>query len=392
MQETTTGVLEATASASGHPVFKAWPRYDSASAGLRNYWYPVMFSRDLGKKPRPAKLCGEELFLIRYEGRAYALQDRCPHRGVPLSPGRCEFAGTISCVYHGWTYDVRDGNLVAALTDGPASPIVGKRNVQVRTYPVEERAGIVFVYIGDGTPPPVEADIPEEILAPRTKVVGWFRRRKGNWRFACENGFDEGHANYLHRRVVWTWFRVMPGWREAHIEREGDWLVRVGDRPVWQSDYPGLGSWPPKPHFWQTVSRGRIRGSVRLPGWVRIERPGWNAYEVFMGIDEGHYLSFMFLTKRTSPIGGFIFWLWYWLYRRWAYMGQFNSQDQWMIESMRIPPERLYRPDQSITTWRRLVNEEARRADVTVSDEATEVPAAVSETFTSLRGEGAALR
>lgn len=352
--------VEEPRSASGEHVFKAWPRYNAASAGLRNYWYPVMFSRDLHEKPRPTKLCGEEFFLIRHEGRAYALHDRCPHRGVPLSFGRCEFAGTISCVYHGWTYDVTTGDLVAALTDGPDSPIVGKRNVQVRMYPVEERAGLVFVFIGDGPPPPVERDIPEEILKPRTTVVGWFRELPGDWRFACENGFDEGHANYLHRSVLWTWFRIMPGWREAHTEREGDWLIRVGDRVVWQDDYPGLGKWPKKPHFWQTVSRGRIRGSIRLPGWVRIERPGWNAYEVFMGIDERRYLSFMFLTKQTSRLGAIIFRLWYWIYRKWAYMGQFNGQDQWMIESMRIPPERLYRPDQSITSWRRLVQGEAR--------------------------------
>jgi hypothetical protein len=50
----------------------------------------------------------------------------------------------------------------------------------------------------------------------------------------------------------------------------------------------------------------------------------------------------------------------FWIWRRWAYMGQFNAQDQWMIESMSIPPERLYRPDASITAWRKLVEEVSR--------------------------------
>jgi hypothetical protein len=70
----------------------------------------------------------------------------------------------------------------------------------------------------------------------------------------------------------------------------------------------------------------------------------------------------MFLTKQTTGVGALAFRFIFWLWRRWAYMGQFNAQDQWMIESMQIPPERLYRPDSSITAWRRLVEDEARGA------------------------------
>ena len=76
--------------------------------------------------------------------------------------GKCLFPGTIACAYHGWTYDVTDGNLRAALVDGRDSPIVGNKNVRLRTYPVEERAGIVFVYIGDSEAPPLEADVPDD--------------------------------------------------------------------------------------------------------------------------------------------------------------------------------------------------------------------------------------
>jgi phenylpropionate dioxygenase-like ring-hydroxylating dioxygenase large terminal subunit len=364
--------MEEPRSASGEDLFRAWPVYRSAAAGLRNYWYPVMFSKDLKSKPKPWTLCGEKLFLIRHAGRAYALHDRCPHRGVPLSYGRCEAPGTISCVYHGWTYDIPTGDLVAVLTDGPNSPIVGKRNVTVKTYPVEERAGIVFVYVGDQPPPPVEADIPEEVLRPNTIVAGWFREKKGNWRFALENGFDEGHANYLHRRVAWTWFRVMPAWRESTVGREGDWLVRVGGEMRWRDTYPAVGEWPKKPYFYQTVSRGRIRGSARMPGWIRIERPGWSAFEVFMGMDPDHHRSFMFLTKQATGVGALAFRVIFWLWRRWAYMGQFNAQDQWMIESMQIPPERLYRPDSSITAWRRLVEDDARSAGARAGQEEPE--------------------
>src|SRR4051794_36097436 len=126
--------MEEPQSASNEQVWKSWPRYRAAVLGFRNYWYPVMLSRSLGNKPRAITLCGEKLVLVRDQGKAYALHDRCPHRGVPLSEGKCQFPGLITCAYHGWCYDLRTGELAAALTDGPDSPIVGKRTVQVETY------------------------------------------------------------------------------------------------------------------------------------------------------------------------------------------------------------------------------------------------------------------
>ena len=65
-----------------------YPRYDTAVLGFRNYWYPVMFSKDLGRRPVGLRLLGERIvFCRRADGRAYALHDRCPHRGIPLSRG-----------------------------------------------------------------------------------------------------------------------------------------------------------------------------------------------------------------------------------------------------------------------------------------------------------------
>ncbi len=40
---------------------------------------------------------------------------------------------------------------------------------------------------------------------------------------------------------------------------------------------------------------------------------------------------------------------------RWLFHGQFTSQDAWMVDVMDAPPEQLYRPDLSITAWRRHV-------------------------------------
>ena len=117
----------------------AWPRYDAAIGGLRNYWYPVAWSSSVGRRPVAVRLLDEPIVLLRERGQVHALADQCPHRGIPLSVGRQEFPGTWSCRYHGWTFDLETGVLKAALTDGPDSPICNK--VRVKTYPVAERAG-----------------------------------------------------------------------------------------------------------------------------------------------------------------------------------------------------------------------------------------------------------
>src|SRR2546427_10226697 len=94
------------------PGRKPWPRYVHASLGRREYWSPALYSRDLRKKPVEIKMLGEDLVFVRREGKVYALHARCQHRGMPLSQARYEFPGTITCAFHGWTYELASGKLV----------------------------------------------------------------------------------------------------------------------------------------------------------------------------------------------------------------------------------------------------------------------------------------
>jgi nitrite reductase/ring-hydroxylating ferredoxin subunit len=340
----------------------AWPYYSGAARGFRNYWYPVMFSRQLGRKPIGILLCGEKIVLARHAGKAYALHNRCPHRGVPLSEGTQQFPGLLTCAYHGWTYDLQTGQLEAVLTDGPDSPICGKGSVRVASYPVEERAGLVWVYVGELPAPPVEADIPSELLEPGLVVEGVFQLRRGNWRYAAENGIDEGHAKYLHRRALWATFRKQSALTLFHMapSEDGEWLMRVRDDAVWDVEYPRLGRWPRR-HFWQRRRTGTAGVGIRLPGILLNRQRGWTGYELYIPWDEDHYLSGLLATKRASGLAALRFRLWYRLWVRWIFHGQQNGEDQWMIELMNIPPERLYRPDVSVTAWRKLCEETARR-------------------------------
>ncbi|MGH7856620.1 MAG: Rieske 2Fe-2S domain-containing protein, partial [Candidatus Binatia bacterium] len=116
---------------------------------LPSYWYVACRSRDLGRRPLARTLFGTPLVLFRDgEGRAGALLDRCAHRNLPLSLGRC-VEGRLECAYHGWQYDC-DGvcRRIPGLLDGTE----GKAR-SVPAHAVAEQQGFVWVFGAPGRPP-----------------------------------------------------------------------------------------------------------------------------------------------------------------------------------------------------------------------------------------------
>lgn len=358
--------------------WSSWPTYEAATTGFRGYWYPVLWANTLTARPQAVKVCGDAIAIIRDASGPKAVHDRCPHRGVPLSLGIQEWPGTISCPYHGFTFDLDDGRLCAVITDGPDSPICGK--LAVRTYACEERHGLVWVYIpiGDEPAPPLERDLPEEwLLGVPFTIGGRIDVRRGNWRFAAENGFDEGHAKYLHRVSLWRLFKAMPTWNKTHIEDRGRWIFRVQDEVHWEADFPGLGRWtnkrrwklnPPESKDFTLGNTGAatkadpvITGldypgfaSIGLPGVLRIAYPQFIHYEFYVPIDaESHRYVGVMIQYKTG-IRGWWYRLRYLVGIRWLFHGNFSNLDAWMVEATDAPPERLYRPDISLIAWRRL--------------------------------------
>ena len=335
--------------------------YDSHPLGLPEYWYPILWSRSL--KPRRGlglTLLGKEIALFREGGKAYALDNRCPHRGVPIDNAQCDFAGTRTCPYHGWVFELETGRLRAALTDGPESPIVKKGSVRVRTYPVEERCGLIWIYLGDDEPPPVEDDIPDEWLLPTAIITGRISERAGDWRYAVENGYDEGHVKYLHRRGVWTFWRRAPGWgwSEPRISEDGKWLTRETRELGFCADFPGLGAWPPQKWYkWRPGARGI---KFRLPCTLRVAYRAWAHFEWYVPTEQGHHRYLQFICKHARGIPALWHRIKYLLYIRPFFHNQFNDQDAWMFEKMMTPPDILYRPDGAMQSVRQYYEDTAR--------------------------------
>jgi phenylpropionate dioxygenase-like ring-hydroxylating dioxygenase large terminal subunit len=348
----------------GRPDWSTWPKYESAVLGFRDYWYPVTWSRKVTKKPIQVTVLGEQIMLIREKGEVRALHDRCPHRGVPLSHKMAsqEFPGTWTCCYHGWTFDLKTGVLVAAITDGPDSPICGK--VAVRTYPAAERRGLVWIWMGRGAPEPLESDVPEELLDPNAIVMGRITIRPGNWRFGAENGFDDGHAKYLHRNALWTQRVRMPVWSKIRVIVEDGWLTRKKDVQYYEEDFPGLGKWPPK-KWYRNKKGNKTTIALRMPGRLRVQYLTWTHFEWWVATGPDEHIYVQLAVKNKGRWRNLLFWLYYRLWVRWVFHGMFNDEDRLMVDVMDAPPERLYRPDIAITEWRKMVEETTRGEPVT---------------------------
>jgi nitrite reductase/ring-hydroxylating ferredoxin subunit len=163
---------------------------------MRMYWQPAALVDELqGPRPvRPVKLLGENLVLFRDEEGRYGLIERhCAHRGADLAFGRLENGG-LRCAFHGWLFDANGQCL-----ETPAEPKDSQlcKGVRQRAYPVVEKSGILWAYLGEGEPPAFpEIDC---FVAPDSHTFAFKGHINCNWLQALEVGIDPSHASFLHR-------------------------------------------------------------------------------------------------------------------------------------------------------------------------------------------------
>jgi phenylpropionate dioxygenase-like ring-hydroxylating dioxygenase large terminal subunit len=167
-----------------------------AGALLRRYWQPAALADELaGKRPvKPVRLLGEDLVVFHDQAGRYGLLGRaCPHRGTDLAYGRLEDDG-LRCAFHGWLFDVSGKCLQT-----PAEPDGSNLCHQIRhkAYPVVERNGIVFAYLGPGAPP--EFPHLDCFVAPSSHTFAFKGLIDCNWLQSLEVGIDPAHTSFLHR-------------------------------------------------------------------------------------------------------------------------------------------------------------------------------------------------
>ena len=197
--------------------------------GLRNQWYVIAASAEIGEKPVGMKRLGENLVLWRDgDGRVHALEDRCPHRGVALSIGAVQ-DDDLACAYHGVRVDAY-GKVV--LVPGlPGCPLEGK--TLIRHYPVIEHYQAIWAWFGDdGNAAPDPLVLPDELVSPAWSGVLHYDTWQGDYRYVIDNLCDPMHGPFLHG----TTYTQSRGPRTDAVEvlekADGFEVFRAGQRGV----------------------------------------------------------------------------------------------------------------------------------------------------------------
>ena len=175
---------------------------------LRRYWQPVAlqdefdaaWAAEMAIRPVQAvRLLGQDLVLFRDGAGRYGLLDRdCPHRGADLSFGRRENDG-LRCPFHGWKFDVMGKCLeTPGEPDAPAGRRLCER-IQQRSYPVVEKNGVLFAWMGEPDTPPPPFPAFDCFEAPSSHAFAFKGMWNCNWLQAVEVGIDPVHPSFLHR-------------------------------------------------------------------------------------------------------------------------------------------------------------------------------------------------
>jgi phenylpropionate dioxygenase-like ring-hydroxylating dioxygenase large terminal subunit len=163
---------------------------------LRQAWYAVARSIDIGPAPVAVTLLGTKVVLYRTGADVVAAPDRCPHREAPLSKGYVE-GGCLVCPYHGWTFgdDGRCVRVPSTADHVPAPP-----RAHLSTFQTADRYGLVWLCMGD-TP----VDGPDGIPVIAHEDDPSFRRINTPvdvWQTSCtrltDNFLDITHFPYVH--------------------------------------------------------------------------------------------------------------------------------------------------------------------------------------------------
>lgn len=165
----------------------------------KNHWYVVASSDEVGRDLVARTICGQHLVLFRTsDAEVVALEDRCSHRGYPLSAGSL-IDDRVQCGYHGLQFDACGRCVWAPGQDRiPSKADVARR-------PVVEHGPWIWAWMGE----------PSEVDHAALPETPWFE--DGAWATVAgmeplparygllvDNLLDLSHETFLHAGFIGT--------------------------------------------------------------------------------------------------------------------------------------------------------------------------------------------
>jgi phenylpropionate dioxygenase-like ring-hydroxylating dioxygenase large terminal subunit len=167
------------------------------------FWYAALPSSELkrGQMFRQMLLNRPFLLLRDKQGKVSALDDHCPHRGIPLSDGNFD-GEVVECCYHGWKFDCT-GKCVHIPALLPGSPVKVER-IKTKSFPCEEADGLIWVYVSSSKSKDKVADVPRlAVFSDKYKQNLISRPLRCDMDHGIVGLMDPAHGPFVHKS--WWW-------------------------------------------------------------------------------------------------------------------------------------------------------------------------------------------
>ncbi len=179
-------------------------------------WEEATTLERLARGPVVLKRGPRQIAVFRVDGRAFAVDNRCPHEGYPLSQGTVDGECVLTCNWHNWKFRLSDGGCILGGDD-------------VRAYPTREQDGQVWVDLADPPPEAIQRAVLDGLeRAFDKRDYGRICREISRLHF---KRLDPLQA--LEKAVEWSHERLETGFTHAYAA-SADWL---GERARYAADW-----------------------------------------------------------------------------------------------------------------------------------------------------------
>ena len=201
-------------------------------------WYVAATSDELGDEPIGRRILGRDIVLWRSsDGHVVAFDDRCAHRGFPLSDGRID-NNRLVCGYHGCAYTA-DGQCAHVPTQSSVPT-----GMSVRAFPILEEPPFIWIWPG----PPAAAVGGRRPRTPWLNDSEWSTfsddwRVEANYLMVHEHYLDFSYAPVVYRDDVPPGIERLPAFNRIEVsETTVSYTRELSEAPLaeWEAQATGL--------------------------------------------------------------------------------------------------------------------------------------------------------
>jgi vanillate O-demethylase monooxygenase subunit len=170
-------------------------------------WYAAALSTEVGPEALfHRKLLNVNVMLYRkQDGQPVAMQDRCPHRFAPMHMGK-RVGDEVSCLYHALKF-----NSEGACTHSPHGTGVIPKAAKIRTYPLIEKFGYIWIWMDESEPDPgLLRDYSPLDQGHPNGIAHTYMYLKANYELIMDNVMDLSHVDHVHGEIITTRGQLSP--------------------------------------------------------------------------------------------------------------------------------------------------------------------------------------